>query len=481
MELLALVLSLAGAPEAEPEATTETEAPTEEADIPDLGELDPLPGAAPPSEGLPDLGELGATAPPKPPSPSTPDPGLASSEPEGESFGDIFTGSVRLTGAFLHFDDEPTLFPNGDDALLASVFRVIAERDLGRHFGIEMNYFMDLSRVPGGGSVAGAFSTAGSTDSVYRSPWLTYGFWNDGSVRGRLGTDRFVVDAQAGPVNIAVGRFPITYSVTGLLTPNDFFAPFSAAAVNRIYKPGVDAVRVGSTLGMKSSIEVVGVLGNDDGGTPTWGRSGLVARAARVQWGFEWSVLGGKVAERWVAGASSQGDVGPVSLRGEAHVGVPDRDGDGRGAEDDDAPIHVRLAAGPSVNVGWHGLTLAAEYSFISDGAKQPELYLARALERFPDDQPQLARHYVSASGGAEIVPILNASVFALVNANDGSGLTGLSLIYSVADEADIIGGLFVPWGGDPFATGDPTAPVGLRSEQGASPLTVYLEARAFF
>ena len=468
------------------------EAPEPDDGIVDLGELDALPGM-PPSVPAPSGPDPGAdpdggpdpTAPSGPPSEasavaSTPTV-QAAGESSQERFGDIFTGSVRLTGAFLHFDDIPELFPTGDDALFASVFRVIAKRDLGAHVGFELNYFLDVARLPGGGNATGAFVTAGAAESVYRTPYLRYRFWNDGDVGGTLGLDRYRFDIRGGPVTVTAGRFPVTYSVSGLLTPNDFFAPFAAAAVNRIYKPGIDGLQVGSPVGKTSSVEVLGALGNDDGGTPTWGRSGLVARASTVRWGFEWAVLGGKVAERWVAGGSVQGGVGPVGLHGEGHVGVPDTEGDGRDAEDETRPVHGRLAAGPTLQVGWRGLTLGAEYAYVSDGARRPSDYLTRAQSRFPDDQPLLARHYLGANGSIQIVPILTGSVFALVNGNDGSGLTGLSLLYNVADEADLIAGLFVPWGRDPVATGDPMLPVRLRSELGASPLTLYLEARAFF
>ncbi|MEM6989910.1 MAG: hypothetical protein AAF721_05420 [Myxococcota bacterium] len=506
---LLLVVALVGpapAQPATPKADEEEPEPDESgADgIPDLGSLDAVPGrtapptsTAPPSQGpaaddggLTDLGSLDALPGPASGSSSTPGPQPSRTpdiaptlgeEDDGETFGDIFTGSMRLTGAFLHFDDVPELFPDGDDALLASVFRVIAKRDVGKHFGVELNYFLDLSRSPGGGAAAGAFTTAGSAGSVYRSPYLQYRFWQDGSMSGSFGADRFVFDAHAGPIDIAVGRFPVTYTVAGLFTPNDFFAPFSASAVNRIYKPGVDAVRVGSAIGMHSSVEVVGVLGNDDGGNPAWARSGLIARASTLRWGFEWAALGGKAAERWVAGGSAQGDVGPVTLRGEGHVGIPDREGDGRGEDDQTDDIHVRLATGPTVNIGWRNMILGAEYAFISDGAPEARDYLARAQRRFPDDQPQFARHYLGFNGALELVPILNAAVFTLVNANDGSGLVGASLIYNVADEADIIAGVFTPWGKGPELTGDPMNPILLGSEYGVSPVTVYLEARAFF
>jgi hypothetical protein len=230
---------------------------------------------------------------------------------------------------------------------------------------------------------------------------------------------------------------------------------------------------------MIGSVEVTGVLGNGDDGDPSWGRSAVLARASVVGGGFEWALLGGKVAERWVAGGSFQGGIGVVGLRGEAHLGVPDRTGNGH--DDRDAPLHVRLAAGPSLDVGWHGLTLGAEYAFYSDGAKDPSDLIARATRRFPDDVPLLGRHYASAVIGVELLPILRANALALVDAGDGSGLAGVGFAYSLADEADLLLGLFVPWGKNPVVSPDPTMPIVLRSELGASPLSLYAEARVFF
>jgi hypothetical protein len=281
-------------------------------------------------------------------------------------------------------------------------------------------------------------------------------------------------------VNLDIGRFPITYAVTGMFTTNDFFAPFAATAVNRIYKPGVDAIRVSTGLGPTSSVDVVGVLGYDlESDRPSWGHSAVLTRAAIVGAGFEWAALGGKVSQRWVAGGSLQGDAGPINLRAEFHVGIPDDEGDGH--DRDDQPIYGRVAAGPSMMFAWQNAVVSAEYMFASDGATSPSGYLDRALASYTDDQPYLGQHYVAAVFGAEIIPILRGSLTGLVNATDGSGLAGVSLIYNVADESDLILGVFVPWGkgvsGSDPVTGFPR----LGSELGSSPLSVYLEARVFF
>ncbi|MCB9702815.1 MAG: hypothetical protein H6711_13045 [Myxococcales bacterium] len=399
-------------------------------------------------------------------------------EDERQSVDQILGGSLRLTGAYLHFPDEPLVFPNGDDALGVAVGRITVDADAGRHVSFEVNGFVDLARSPLG-SLGGAFTSAGATDSVYRTRYLRWTFWENGAIRGTMGLDRAATSVRAGPVKIDVGRFPVNYSVTGMFAANDFFAPFSATAVNRIYKPGVDALRVSVAAGMLATVDVVGVLGYDADGAPTWGRSAAFARAGLVAGGFEWGVLGGKLAERWAVGGSAQGDAGPIGLRAEFHVGFPDRDGKGHG--DDDLPIYVRAVGGPNVAFAWHNASISAEYMLISDGATKASAYLDRAPEIYVDTVPYLARHYAAAAVGMDVVPILRAAAFGIVNANDGSGLAGLSLAYNVADESDLILGLFVPWGRG-LRDVDPMAGTfALGSEFGLSPLLVYLESRVFF
>ncbi|MCA9691396.1 MAG: hypothetical protein KC636_17465, partial [Myxococcales bacterium] len=393
--------------------------------------------------------------------------------------GDVLGGSFRLTGAFLHFRDEPALFPNGDDALALGLGRLLVDADVGEHVSFDVNGFFELARTPGFGALSGAFASAGQTDSVYRTRYLTWRYWEDGSVRGSLGLDRAAVSFRAGPVRIDVGRFPVVYSVTTTFTPNDFYAPFSPTAVNRIYKPGVDGLRLAFAAGALTSVDVVGVLGYDDEGAPTWGRSSVLSRVGFVAGGFEWAALGGRVAERWVVGASAQGSAGPIGLRSEFHVGFPDEDGLGRG--DDDKPIYVRVTGGPNVSFSWHNATLSADYMFVSDGRNDPGEYLERAAGLYRDDVPYLGKHYASAAFGLELIPILRASTYGIVNASDGSGLAGVALQYNAADEVDLIGGVFVPWGRGLRDVNLMAGTFTLGSEYGTAPVMAYLEMRVFF
>ena len=78
-----------------------------------------------------------------------------------------------------------------------------------------------------------------------------------------------------------------------------------------------------------------------------------------------------------------------------------------------------------------------------------------------------------------ELLPILRAGGFALVNIGDKSGIAGMSVSWSASDEAEVMLGLFKPWGdrAELFDSGY----LWLHSEMGSAPATVYLEARAFF
>lgn len=393
-------------------------------------------------------------------------------------------GSGRLTGAYLHMPNVPALFPNGDDALVAAVMRLILEGELGLYVDYDVHLYTDLSRVPAIG-LGGSFVTAGSMRSPYRTTYLDAEPWKDGTVSGKLGIDRLAVHVSVDPVRLSLGRFPINYAVTKIFTPNDFFAPFSATAINTVYKPGVDALAVNVATGMLSSVEVVGVMGYADTTAPAWRKSALLARAATVLWNFEWAVIGGKLAQRWIVGASSQGEIGPIGLRAEGHVGFPDQDGQG-GMDDLNADgrdvIYGRLAGGLDVLFEWRNSHMSAEYLFVSDGAHRPGSYEERAGRLFPDDLVFLGRHYAGLSAGMELIPILRASVLGMMNVEDFSGLAALTFVYSIADEADFVAGLMVPWGAVPQVTGPATNLVlDLRSEFAVMPVTVFLESRFYF
>jgi len=387
-------------------------------------------------------------------------------------------GAVRLTGAFLRVPDIPLLYSSGDDGLAAGVARLLLSGDLGPRVKYEVNLHGELSRAPSMFAGGGAFATAGSFVSPYRNRYLSWDYWDNGTVKGQLGVDRLMVKIMLSSVEIHLGRMPINYTATQVFTPNDFFAPFSTTAVNKIYKPGVDALRVSWAAGTFSSVELSAVLGSDEDGVPSWARSALLLQASTVIWDTQWGLLGGKLAGRWVVGFSMQGEIGLMGVRAEGHVGFPDADGDGLDEDRTVKKIHARVAAGVDRKFIWQNAMVGFEAMYLSDGATYAGAYASRMTGLYPDEVPYAASLYLGLSGGLELIPILRAGAVVLVNTQDGSGMAALTLMYNIADEADAVGGVMVPWGETPDAgvTG-----ITFNSEYGLYPVMVFLESRFYF
>ena len=385
-------------------------------------------------------------------------------------------GNAWLLGAYYHsWSLNPPLMTPPDDGITAGVLRLLLDGDLPAKINYEANFYFELSRGPTRLG-ANTFLTASSFVTPYRTQYLAWNFWNDGSVTGQMAVDRLRFTRSFGPVDVSIGRFPINHSVTFLFTPNDFFAPFSATTLNKSYKPGVDAVRVNVGLGQLSGLEVLGVLGSDPDGTPAWSRSALTARLETVLLGFHGSIIGGKIAERWILGGTLQGDIkGIIGLRAEGNFSMPDRNGDGH----IDGPLFGQVAARVEHSWPWHNLSIGGEYAFFSDGAPVPADYLVRATMFYPDELPYLGEHYVGVNAGIDLIAILNLGVVGLVNAADGSGITTVSLTYNASNEVDLNLGMLAGWGYRPRAAPDGT--IVIRSEFGATPITAFLQTTISF
>ena len=97
-----------------------------------------------------------------------------------------------MPAAYLHLADNNP-FGIEDDALSTLVVRGLADAPVRPWLTMELNYFVELGRFPGFGDGDGTFTTAATAQSAYRSPLLTWNGWNNGTVRGAIGVDRFVL------------------------------------------------------------------------------------------------------------------------------------------------------------------------------------------------------------------------------------------------------------------------------------------------
>ena len=361
--------------------------------------------------------------------------------------------SQRLSGAWLDFPEYQYFQNLGDDNLGASITRILIDGVIGDSVSFEANIYADLAKMPDTRS-SQIMGGAAVLSSPYRTPFLSHRFWERENFQGEVGIDRLAIFWNQNPWTLSLGRFTVNYSVTSIFTPNDFFAPFSVAAVNKVYKPGVDAARIVLELGTLSSL----------------GRGSTVVEDIHL------ALMGGRLAQRWIMGGSIQGESGPVNIRTEGHAGRSDSN---------PKETFVHLAAGLDTTFNWQNSGVGMEYAFFSDRAKNSADYLDEAFHLLPDQGLFLARHYLGFWGGLDLSALARLNNSWIVNLIDRSGLVTVMLIYSLGDELELVAGALTSWG--------KTGPVNslnrvvnqisalAYSEYGYMPRMLFLEIRTYF
>ena len=112
------------------------------------------------------------------------------------------TGSARITGVYLINPDIGEIYSRRNDGLGNGVLRLMLDGDLGQYMTFHVNSFAGFSRQPllDGGS----FSNAGSSQTPYRTEYLSWNSGTEDDVRGFTGLDRFSLHLLADPLNLTV-------------------------------------------------------------------------------------------------------------------------------------------------------------------------------------------------------------------------------------------------------------------------------------
>ena len=323
--------------------------------------------------------------------------------------------------------------------------RLLGQLILGEHVNIEAHVIQEV----GGFSVAGALMPRG--DDRFR--WDQHA---SDRTYASLSLDRLNLQLTLPNVTIVLGRQPVSLATTYYFSPNDFFVPFAADAFFRLYKPGVDALRVDVELGEVSEISVIASVGEP----LETEQISAVGKGVTVFGDVEVALLGGRVPGKWVVGGSVQGEMFEwLGFRGEGHVAVSDGDHDVTGEVSFnidhrfESTVHARLEG------YYHG-----------GGATDPGDYLAARArgERY------LGAGYTAFGLGYEFTPLLIGDSLVIVNWVDRSLQVALYATYSLLDDMEVSALVSLPFGEGPegFA---------VRSEFGSSPVLVDIEFRAFF
>ncbi|MBN2061907.1 MAG: hypothetical protein JW882_15970 [Deltaproteobacteria bacterium] len=349
---------------------------------------------------------------------------------------------------------------------VAGLARLIIKGETAKDLGFEVNASQSLIQAP---LLSGRTSTR-------RLPGVERSGIADESFSSRhyfhFSLDRLNVAYSYDRFDFTLGRQPINLATTFYFSPNDFFAPFAAQTFYRVYKPGVDALRVEVRIGDLSRLSLMSVLGygTEAGSDTKWSdepdleRTSCLGRLSAVFGDFEYGLLGGTVRDKKVIGLSAQGEVFKwLGVRAEGHYADPD------------SPLFDSWS---EICIGiehrWqNSLDLRFEYFHHGSGAKSvpgygesPALVLGESIYS--------GREYCAFGAGYELTPLMNINITAIENMTDNSKLVSFNAVYSLSDESEL--SLSV---GTPF--GEETEGALIKTEFGSNPDTLNIEFRCYF
>lgn len=403
---------------------------------------------------------------------------------------DRFAAEVADGSAFLRTD-----YPLDEDTIRAQSTSqgLLTSRLVGTLYAGDFTFELHPQLTMQPGTAAGAGLALNQTGvGLPEAVDLSWDAVEDDGLNLQLRADRLSATYEKGPVRATVGRQAITFGHGMFFTPMDLVNPFFPTAVDQEYKPGVDAARVDAYWGMAGQVTLASAYQGD------WDLAGMV-HAAYVQSTFGvWDVglFGGAVHGDLVGGVSTAGSAGPVSLHADVTVTGPGALLDEADRIDPDEELFVRAVAGASGNVTAK-TSLAGEIYHQSNGGEKPGQYLDMyTSERFSRGELWLAgRTYAGLSVSQEIVPTINAGLFAIVNLEDPSALVGPNLAWSVSDNVSAGLGGYIGLGerADPYQVeeydnglealvGAADAMDGfVRSEFGLVPVVAFANMQAYF
>jgi len=388
----------------------------------------------------------------------------------GEESGLEISGFLRFAATHNENPDYPPLYGDRTSRNGLAAARLLGNGWIGENVGFEFNAYQSYLKTDS--SVAGSGGL--SSRDVERSGTLEWTVKDEPEEQALFAVDRFNIRLSEGRFDLTLGRQAINLATTFYFTPNDFFAPFSATTFYRVYKPGVDAARLEIRLGELSQLSFYRVLGYEpDGSKPSgWGGSisdGRASSLARLSFnmaGFEWAVMGGRVVNKSVIGASLQGELfGLLGLRAEGHHADPEQAGK---KAYDEFTLGVERSYENSLDLRlewfYHGSAVA--------GAAVSDFTLAPAPGEAGGNY--LGRQYLAFNVGYEFSPLLTVQLLPVVNLTDRSYMLALYSSYSLSDESELFFSFSMPFGKKPDAGG-------INSEFGLYPASVALEARFYF
>ena len=354
------------------------------------------------------------------------------------------------------------------------VLRPKLEAQVGDIWRVAVHYEMAATASTTGASLDSALATGRTSLPPPRFLPL---HWTPADHEGFLW--RHTVDwvwfrTRLGPVDVTVGRQPITLGRATLWRPYDLLSTFAPTEIDTEFKPGVDALRFDFSLTDTYTLAVIAVAGEraeDHDAEVTLEGSSF---AARLKLGFPtWEIgfFSGYVREDVVFGVDAFVDLQKVSLHAEATVTwVPDE----RRA-DLDGEVFARATAGVIWTIP--RFQLIAELHYNGVGGADPEDYFQKAISPRSGigELFTLGRYYAGLVVRWEAHPLLSLSLVTMANLRDPSVLFTPGLVYNIGENMDLVLGAILPVGRSPELS---LTTQKARSEYGIYPFFYYLELK---
>ena len=331
---------------------------------------------------------------------------------------------------------------------------------------VDAAYEHTLTLRQAGAPGAQLFTAAGTASG---GDWLSLGGEIESGERAvwRHRIDRLNARIDLGPnADLVIGRQPVSWGTTLILTPADPFSPFDPADPFREYRIGVDAARLRYYRGSFTQLEIVARPARiGDRETLT-----LLGRASTSVQGWDLGAWGGAVHNTFGAAAFLSGSVGLWALRAEGEV----RD------LDDQLVVRGTIGMDRTFPVSGRDLYIVIEYQRDGLGGTSPEGLLAAAQSRaFTQGEVQvLGRDVAALQLSYPLHPLVSTSALYLGSLRDGSFLVSPGLGYSVSESLALRLGAFFGAGEEPVLDG---AMFSLGSEFGALPRVLFVSANWFF
>ena len=329
---------------------------------------------------------------------------------------------------------------------------------------IDAAYEHMLTLRQAGDSAGAQLFTATGTESG--GGWLPL----DGAIESsehmvwRHRVDRLSLQVDLGAnADLIVGRQPVSWATTLLLTPADPFSPFDPGDPFREYRAGVDAARLRVYRGSFTQFEAVARVGARE-------RVTVLGRVSSSVRGWDLGAWGGVVHDTPGVAAFLSGSVGMWALRAEAAV------------REDGSSVAFRGAVGMdrTFAVAGRDLHLVIEVQHDGFGATSAAGLLAAAARRKarPGDMQVLGREAGAVQLSYALHPLVSASGLVLGNFRDGSFVASPGVSWSVSESVAVRMGAYFGVGEGVTVDG---VVVRLGSEFGALPRVAFGSVNWFF